>query len=186
MAYLRASSSFQLSKRGTGVSTGPQVWVLNSRVEQTRRNKGGLKVQSDSRARVSRQVRSRRSNHQSSVGNIFPRERLASDDVAKAQAEVLQAKYGRLKSPAKEMALDTGSTERACRNQIAGLNAMNLADFFNSCRAIPELRAWGMEMMGAMDRGDQEAMAQLMAGHRAITLRIETGTGNVKIEGDGK
>lgn len=124
----------------------------------------------NSRASVGRTFQSRRGNTQSPVGRILPRENLASDDVAKAQAEVLQGVFGALKSPAKEMARDTGLNERACRNQIAGVNCMNLADFFNACKAIPELAEWGAEMMGLSGQRQADAVNH---GMRAITLRIE-------------
>lgn len=138
----------------------------------------------NSRSASRRTFQSPRGNSRSSIGNVFPRERFSAEDVAKGQAEVLQGYFGNLKSPAKEMARETGLNERACRNQIAGLNCMNLADFFNSCRAIPELQQWGMEMMGAVQRGDRGRVAELMEGHRAITLRIEAS--GVTLKGDGE
>lgn len=95
----------------------------------------------NSRSAVSRHFQSR-------GGNSVPRKKHQTDDVAKAQAEVLQGVYGDLKAGAKELARDTGKSERACRNHLAGLNCMNLAEFFNACQDIPELQAWGAYMMG--------------------------------------
>lgn len=83
---------------------------------------------------------------QSRDGNLLPR--LSSHDVAQGQAEVLTEVYGPLKSAAKELARDAGTCERSARNHLAGVNAMNLTDFFNACRAIPELKAWGAMVMG--------------------------------------
>lgn len=137
----------------------------------------------NSRAAVGRNFQSPRGNSRSRIGNIIPREKLAADDVAKAQAEVLQGVFGALKSPAKEMARDTGLNERACRNQIAGVNCMNLADFFNACKAIPELADWGVQMMGL---SSQRQSAAINEGMRAITLRIEANGVNIKTEGDDR
>jgi hypothetical protein len=106
-------------------------------------------------------------------GKVLPREKYASGDVAKGQGEVLQALYGPLKSPAKQMQRETGISERACRNQIAGLNSMNLTDFFNACRAIPELRAWGAQMMGMLLEGDPNFQSEFQRGRQEIVLRIE-------------
>lgn len=105
------------------------------------------------------------------VGRVVPQERYRTCDVAKGQADVLQSVYGPLKSPAKSMAIETGLSERACRNQLTGINSMNLADFFNACQAIPELREWGAKMMGLS--GERRAQ-ELSDGIREITLRIDT------------
>lgn len=91
---------------------------------------------------------------QSRCGNILPRSRYRTNDVAKAQAEILRLRYGNLKSPAKEQALETGQSVRACRNQQAGLNCMNLTEFFNACLSNPELQAWGKMMMGVEETHD--------------------------------
>lgn len=143
-------------------------------------------MRDNSRVVYDRKIQPSRGDNRSSVGRIRARERLTSDDVAKALAEVLQTKYSRLRSPAKEMANDTGVNERACRNHIAGLNSMHLAEFFNACRSgnCPELTEWGLEMMGAVQRGDQARVGELLQGHRAITLRIEAD--GLKIEGGNR
>lgn len=95
----------------------------------------------NSRAAASRHFQSR-------GGNTVPRKKYEPDDVAKAQAEVLRERYGDRKAAAKELARDTGKSERACRNHLAGINCMNLAEFFNACQDIPEIQAWGAYMMG--------------------------------------
>lgn len=129
-----------------------------------------------SRLATPRKIQPRCSYNLPPVGKSFPpRERLASDDVAKGQGEILYSVFGRLRSPAKEMAALTGLNERACRNQISGLNSMNLADFFNACRTIPELRAWGAQMMGMLLDGDPSFQAEFTRGRQEIVLRIETG-----------
>lgn len=120
-----------------------------------------------------RKTQSRFGNSRHDVGKVLPREKLTSDDVAKAQGEVLQGVFGPLKSPAKVMANTTGLNERACRNQIAGLNSMNLADFFNACQTIPELRAWGARMMGLLAEGDPTFQQEFARGRQEIVLRIE-------------
>lgn len=97
-------------------------------------------------------------------------ERPRSNDVAEQQAKILQGRFGNLRSPSKEMANLTGLNERACRNQIAGVNCMNLADFFNACQAIPELALWGEKMMGLSGARQVNEVNQ---GMQAITLRIE-------------
>jgi hypothetical protein len=108
-------------------------------------------------------------------GNVVPREKFTTHCVAKAQAEVLQGIFGPLKSPAKQMSRETGLSERACRNQLAGLNSMNLADFFNACQAIPELRKWGAQMMGMLLDGDPKFYTELQRGRQEIVLRFENG-----------
>jgi hypothetical protein len=128
-----------------------------------------------SRSFKRRNFQSRHGNSRSPVGNVLPRERFTPGDVAKGQAQVLQDVFGSLKSPAKEMAKETGLNERACRNQIAGLNSMNLADFFNACHAIPELRAWGARMMGLLADGDPSFAAEFSRGRQEIVLRLEGG-----------
>lgn len=49
---------------------------------------------------------------------------------------------------AKEIQNATHTSIRAAENVKAGLNAMSLTNFLNACRAIPELRALALEMMG--------------------------------------
>lgn len=137
--------------------------------------KGVVMEASKTRAFERRNIQSRRDYNLPSNGNVLPRERLRSDDVAKGQAEVLQGVFGNLKSPAKEMARETGLNERACRNQLAGLNSMNLADFFNACQSIPELRAWGARMMGLLVEGDPGFQAEFAKGRQEIVLRLEGG-----------
>lgn len=128
-----------------------------------------------SRLPTRRKIQARHDYNVPRNGNVLPRPRVTADDVAKGQATVLQGIYGRLKSPAKEMARDTGISERACRNQLAGLNSMNLADFFNACQSIPELRPWGAQMMGMLLDGDPKFYTELARGKQEIILRIETG-----------
>lgn len=107
-------------------------------------------------------------------GNVLPREQLTADDVAKSQGDVLRGVFGELKSPAKTMARITGDSERACRNQYAGLNSMQLHKFFNACQAIPEMQAWGAMMMG-IPPTDPRFQQEMARGTGEIVLRIDTG-----------
>lgn len=116
-------------------------------------------------------------------GNVLPREKFTTDDVAKAQGEVLKGVFGhaisdagtamRIASPAKEQARITGQSERACRNQQAGQNCMNLAEFFNACQVIPELRAWGAMMMGLSEELHESVGPHVEKGMREIVLRLD-------------
>ncbi|WP_298800028.1 hypothetical protein [uncultured Devosia sp.] len=155
----------------------------NRRADMRGLNEGVIMNASNSRFHERRKIQSRRDHNLPRNGNDLPKKRFASDEVAKAQAEVLQGVFGNLKSPAKEMARETGLNERACRNQIAGLNSMNLADFFNACQAIPELQAWGAMMMG-LSPSDPQFAKELARGHREIVLRIEGG--NLTLGGGGE
>lgn len=49
---------------------------------------------------------------------------------------------------------------------------MNLTDFFNACRAIPELRVWGARMMGMGADPDPEFQRELAAFVRVAMQRI--------------
>lgn len=109
-------------------------------------------------------------NFQARGGNILPR--LSTNEVQDGQAEVLSEIYGPLKSAAKELARDAGTCERSARNHLSGANAMNLTDFFNACRAIPELKAWGAKMMGMEADHDPMFQAELAAFVRAAQHRI--------------
>jgi hypothetical protein len=163
-------------QKGPGAEEPQAKGMGTGRAElAARHNEGVVMEPSKSRAYDRRTIRSRRDHNLPSNGNVLPRERLRSDDVAKAQAAVLQGVFGNLKSPAKEMARETGLNERACRNQLAGLNSMNLADFFNACQSIPELRAWGARMMGLLVEGDPEFHREFSAGRQEIVLRLEAG-----------
>lgn len=122
-----------------------------------------------------RNFQSRRGNNQARNGNILPRQNLKADDVSKAQGEVLRGVFGRLKSPAKEMANITGQNERACRNQIAGLNSMQLHKFFEACQTIPELQKWGAYMMGLRVEDPAAFYSELQNGRQEIVLRFENG-----------
>jgi hypothetical protein len=65
---------------------------------------------------------------------------------------------------AKEIAEASGSSVRAAENAKQGMNAMSLAHFLNACKAIPELRAMAMEMMGVepINPDRERAMAMLV------------------------
>lgn len=108
---------------------------------------------------------------QSRGGNIMPRPQYRPDDVARAQGEILRDRYGRLKSPAKEQAVETGQSVRACRNQQAGLNCMQLTEFFNACQIIPELKEWGMRMMGCESETDPEFVHAMTMAFNALAKR---------------
>lgn len=115
------------------------------------------------RASVSRHFQSR-------GGNLLPR--VSTQEVTEGQAEVLREVYGPLKSAAKELALDAGTCERSARNHLAAQNAMNLTDFFNACRAIPELRSWGAKMMGMEADIDPQFQAELARFMQAAQQRM--------------
>jgi len=119
-------------------------------------NSGHLRGQSMSakRAPASRHFQAR-------GGNKLPSQKLGSGDIARQQAEVLQEEFGNLKSPAKELSRELGASERACRNWLAGINCMNLEDFFYACQKIPKLRAWGSYMMGLQQSGNPLLQAKL-------------------------
>lgn len=130
-------------------------------------------VSINSRAVLHRKSRLPRGNVLPRNGNILPQSRSGADDVAKAQGDVLQGVFGRLKSPAKEMANITGQNERACRNQLSGLNSMQLHKFFEACQTIPELQSWGAMMMG-MGPTHPNFQKEMARGHQEIILRIES------------
>lgn len=127
-----------------------------------------------SRSSLHRNTQARRDYVLPRNGKLFPNDRSAADDVAKAQGAVLQGVFGKLKSPAKEMANATGQNERACRNQIAGLNSMQLHKFFEACQSIPELQDWGLMMMG-IPPSDPRFQKEMARGHQEIVLRIDAG-----------
>jgi|SRR5579871_110138 len=143
----------------------------------TQQIKGNQQMTGNHRSARDRLFQSRRGNNRSPVGNVLPRTQYKSSDVAKAMAEVLQGRFGNLKSPAKEMQRETGLNERACRNHLAGLNCMNLADFFNACQSSPELQAWGAMMMGLQSSGDPAFGKELARSLPTVLLRIEQGGG---------
>lgn len=87
-------------------------------------------------------------------GNILPR--VSTQEVTHGLADVLRPIYAPFKSPADQLSEDSGTCTRAARNHLSGANAMNLTDFFNACRAIPELQKWGQKMMGVPDEEIQD------------------------------
>jgi len=76
--------------------------------------------------------------------------KLTVDEVTKAVTETLQD------IEAKDIQEATGGSIRAAENYRQGLNAMNLTAFVNACRAIPELRAVAMQLIGAEGNADPE------------------------------
>lgn len=71
--------------------------------------------------------------------------------------EVTEAISDRLRNvPAKQIQDAQGGSIRAAENVKAGLNAMSLTNFINTCRAIPELRALAVEMLGCEAETDPE------------------------------
>lgn len=71
--------------------------------------------------------------------------------------EVTEAVTGALQPiEAKDIQEATGGSIRAAENARQGLNAMSLTNFVNACRAIPELRAVAMQMIGAEGNTDPE------------------------------
>lgn len=82
-----------------------------------------------------------RRNFRATRSRTIP-ERYTTRDVTHAVSDVLAAFH------AKEIAEASGSSVRAAENAKQGMNAMSLAHFLNACKAIPELRAMAMEMMG--------------------------------------
>lgn len=164
----------------------------------TRRAEQGVMAMGNSREAAARRIPPQRTNIVRPNGNVLPREKFTTDDVAKAQGEVLKAVFGqaistagttmRVASPAKEQARITGQSERACRNQQAGENCMSLAEFFNACQSIPELRAWGAMMMGLEQDHDPAFGERLEQGVREIVLRLDMGAPitNVRIPTKGE
>lgn len=130
-------------------------------------------------AHASRTIQSGNFHNLPPVGTVMPREKFVSPDVAEAQASILQFRYGKLKSPAKQQSRDTGQSERACRNQQAGLCCMSLTEFFNACQVIPELRQWGAMMMGLEHEDPARFQREMARGTREITLRIDLNGGAV-------
>lgn len=86
------------------------------------------------------------------------REHYTTRDVTQAITSVLVDFHS------KDIADATGSSLRAAENAKQGHNAMSLAHFMNACRAIPELRAMAMEMMGveAVNPDRERAIALLV------------------------
>ena len=76
--------------------------------------------------------------------------KLTVDEVTSAVTETLQD------IEAKDIQEATGGSIRAAENYRQGLNAMNLKAFVNACRAIPELRAVAMQLIGAEGNTDPE------------------------------
>lgn len=120
-----------------------------------------------------RKFQSRHGNGMPRNGKVMPRESFEPSDVAKAQGEVLQLEYGRLASPAKELALDTGASERACRNHLNGINCMSLTEFFNACQSIPVLQAWGARMIGLKATNDPRFAEEWAEGVKHIKVSLD-------------
>lgn len=146
----------------------------NSTAGMSVHNEGATMRNHISRLSTPRKIQSTADSHMPHNGNVLPKQRVgfAPDDVAKGQAEILQGVFGRLKSPAKEMARITGDSERACRNQLAGLNSMQLHKFFRACQTIPEVQAWGAYMMG-LSPANPKFQQEMTRGYREILLRID-------------
>lgn len=94
-----------------------------------------------------------------SVVNVPPR--YSTQEVTEGLARVLTNKYLPFKQPSVALSEDSGTSERAARNHLSGVNAMNLTDFFNACQRIPELKAWGAKMMGMATNLDPLFEAEL-------------------------
>jgi len=110
---------------------------------------------------------------QSRRGNDLPR-RYSTEEVSAGQARVLQARYARFKQPSAELSSDSGVLERTARNHLSGANCMDLTTFFNACQRIPELKSWGLKMMGAdaaLDPMFEAEMQTLIRTYYAIKDR---------------
>jgi hypothetical protein len=81
--------------------------------------------------------------------------------------------------PTKAIQTATGGSVRAAENVKAGLNAMSLTNFLNACRAIPELRALAMELMGCEGETDPEFVKGLSLLMNSFARR------NARTGGDG-
>lgn len=127
----------------------------------------------NARAFADRTIQSENSHNLPPVGTVMPREKFVVADVAAAQARILQFRYGKLKSPAKQQSRDTGQSERACRNQQNGLCCMSLTEFFNACQTVPELRQWGALMLGLKMTNDPSFEPKLQDGVREIKLSFD-------------
>lgn len=77
-------------------------------------------------------------------------EKLTVKEVTETVTETLQT------IETKDIQEATGGSIRAAENVRQGLNAMSLTNFINACRAIPELRAVAMQMIGAEGNTDPE------------------------------
>src|SRR5688572_15861041 len=75
-------------------------------------------------------------------------EKLTVKEVTEAVTETLKT------IEAKDIQEATGGSIRAAENARQGLNAMSLTNFVNACRAIPELRAVAMQLIGAEGNAD--------------------------------
>lgn len=74
---------------------------------------------------------------------------------------------------AKEVAAASGASVKAAQNSREGLNAMSLAHFLNACRAIPELRALAMELMGCETVVDPDFVRGISLLQNALARRSE-------------
>jgi hypothetical protein len=86
---------------------------------------------------------------------------LTTEEVTKAVSNVVNPLED------KELAHATGGSLRAANNVRNGLNAMSLTAFLNACRAIPELRALAMDLMGCDAETDPDFV-------RGVTLLMNS------------
>lgn len=90
-------------------------------------------------------------------------EKLTVKEVTETVTETLQS------IEAKDIQEATGGSIRAAENARQGLNTMSLTNFINACRAIPELRAVAMQMMGCEAETDPEFIRGL---HHLINAHV--------------
>lgn len=79
----------------------------------------------------------------------IPFEAITTDSVTQGYGNALEQAVGTLRSHLKIVARETGGNVEAIKNHLARRNAPNLTQFFRACRKFPEVRAWGLAMMGA-------------------------------------
>lgn len=84
----------------------------------------------------------------------------------------------------KSVAAAAGVSVRTAENVRAGLNAMSLTNFLNACRAIPELRALAMELMGCQAETDPEFVKGLSMLMNAYARRSAASDEPSTNEGD--
>lgn len=126
----------------------------------------------------------RRGNSMARVGRVSPRPRFSTRDVTEGLSETLRGRYSHLRSPAKEMARETGFSERECRSLLNGEHAMQLHKLFNAAN-VPEIQEWAARMLG-LQVADPVAFNREMAKGIGGTLTIRVEGNGLKIEtGEG-
>lgn len=113
-----------------------------------------------------------RSTGMAAIGKTLPR--LSYNEVTESQADALRRIYGSLKASAKQLARDSGGSERSARNHLSGTYAFHLTEFFNVSRTNPDVRDWGCLMMGCeTEEGLRKRLDDIEALIASARLMIE-------------